>query len=60
MVTTIEPGIYINKTSSAPIEFKGIGIRLEDDILVTAKVPRVLSSLVPIKLSEVESLIGTH
>jgi Xaa-Pro aminopeptidase len=60
MVTTIEPGIYINKNSSAPKEFKGIGIRLEDDVLVTAKAPRVLSSLVPIELSEVESLTGSH
>jgi len=59
MVTTIEPGIYINKTSSAPKVFRGIGVRLEDDVLVTRSSPQVLSHLAPILLSEVESLINT-
>ena len=35
MVTTIEPGIYISKDANVDDKWKGIGIRIEDDILVT-------------------------
>ena len=35
MITTIEPGIYINNKSNADAKWHGIGIRIEDDILVT-------------------------
>lgn len=36
MVFTVEPGLYIPLNSDAPEKFRGIGIRLEDDILITA------------------------
>ena len=35
MITTIEPGIYINSSSNVEDKWKGIGVRIEDDILVT-------------------------
>ncbi|MCC6067944.1 Xaa-Pro aminopeptidase [Ferrovum sp. PN-J185] len=35
MVMTVEPGLYIRPDSSVPEQFHGIGIRIEDDILVT-------------------------
>ena len=38
MVLTIEPGIYIDRDDkSVPKKYRGIGIRIEDDILVTKK-----------------------
>ena len=41
MVLTVEPGIYIAPDDEeAPAEFRGIGIRIEDDVLVTADGPR--------------------
>ncbi|MBT8086596.1 MAG: Xaa-Pro aminopeptidase [Gammaproteobacteria bacterium] len=43
MVTTVEPGIYIPNKRSIPKAFRNIGIRIEDDVAVTAKGPDVLS-----------------
>ncbi|MDJ0917059.1 MAG: Xaa-Pro aminopeptidase [Woeseiaceae bacterium] len=43
MVTTVEPGIYIPNTRKYPAKFRGIGIRIEDDVAITAKGPDVLS-----------------
>jgi len=37
MVLTIEPGIYVRPAKGVPREFWNIGIRIEDDALVTAK-----------------------
>ncbi|MGG3493769.1 M24 family metallopeptidase, partial [Brevibacillus choshinensis] len=50
MVITIEPGLYI--------EEEAIGIRIEDDVLVTADGCEVLSSQIPKEIEEVELLIG--
>ena len=36
MVLTIEPGLYVAEDAAAPAEFRGFGVRIEDDILVTA------------------------
>ena len=43
MVTTVEPGIYIPARRNIPKRFHNIGIRIEDDVLVTASGPDVLS-----------------
>ncbi len=43
MVTTVEPGIYIPARRAIPKRFHNIGIRIEDDVLVTAAGPDVLS-----------------
>ena len=41
MVFTIEPGLYFQPDDlTVPEEFRGIGVRIEDDILVTATAPR--------------------
>jgi Xaa-Pro aminopeptidase len=50
-VLTVEPGIY------SPEE--RIGIRLENDILITADGPVDLCSHVPLEAEEIESLVGT-
>ncbi|MCP1065920.1 Xaa-Pro aminopeptidase [Serratia symbiotica] len=36
MVLTVEPGLYIAQDADVPAEYRGIGIRIEDDILITA------------------------
>ncbi|KAK3597488.1 hypothetical protein CHS0354_041909 [Potamilus streckersoni] len=57
MVVTIEPGVYIPKNSmDVPDEFKGIGIRIEDDILITSSEPVVLSASCPKQADEIEAL----
>ena len=56
MVLTIEPGLYFGLDSKAPAKFKGIGVRIEDDILVTANGCKVLTASVPKEVEEVEAL----
>lgn len=55
MVITIEPGIYIplNDSLLAP-SFRGFGIRIEDDILVTENGCEVLSIAIPKEVAEIE------
>ena len=43
MVLTVEPGLYFREETPAPEACRGIGIRIEDDVLITAGEPRVLS-----------------
>jgi Xaa-Pro aminopeptidase len=56
MCFTIEPGLYFGLDSKAPARFKGIGVRIEDDIVITEKGCRVLTSAVPKEVEEVEAL----
>lgn len=57
MVLTIEPGIYIDKDDkSVPERYRGIGIRIEDDILVTKDGYENLSSAIAKTVDEVESI----
>ncbi len=57
MVFTIEPGIYCQPTDSkCPDSYKGIGIRIEDNILVTSGGYRVLTSEAPKEIKEIEDL----
>ncbi|HVN88820.1 MAG TPA: aminopeptidase P N-terminal domain-containing protein [Candidatus Binataceae bacterium] len=57
MILTAEPGIYIAPDDeSAPPEFRGIGIRIEDDVLVTPEGHEVMTAAVPKTVAEVEAL----
>ena len=60
MVLTIEPGLYFGSWRndiSIPERYSGIGIRIEDDVLVTEQGPLVLSSC-PKMLDEIEEIVG--
>jgi len=59
MVLTVEPGIYISKDYDkvAP-EWRGIGVRIEDDILVTEGDPDNLTRSIPKKVSELTSAMA--
>jgi Xaa-Pro aminopeptidase len=55
MVLTIEPGLYFQTDDlTVPAKYRGIGVRIEDDVLVTAKGHRILSSSLPRQPDEVE------
>ena len=55
-VLTVEPGLYFGRGDrQVPSELRGIGVRIEDDVLVTAKGPEVLTVAVPKGLREVEA-----
>mgnify|MGYP006270066521 CR=1 FL=1 len=55
-VLTVEPGIYFQPNDlTVPEEFRGIGVRIEDDVLVTATGHRVLSSALPTDPDAIEA-----
>jgi Xaa-Pro aminopeptidase len=57
MVLTAEPGVYIREDDEeAPAEFRGIGIRIEDDVLVTPDGYEVMTAAVPKSVAEIEAL----
>jgi Xaa-Pro aminopeptidase len=61
MVLTIEPGLYFHPElpgEDIPAELVGIGVRLEDDVLVTAEGPHVLTGDLPTAPDEVLGLMG--
>jgi Xaa-Pro aminopeptidase len=57
MVTTVEPGIYVRPARGVPKEFWNIGIRIEDDALVTATGCELLTRGVPVEADEIEALM---
>ncbi len=55
MVLTIEPGLYIDKDdTTVPKRYRGIAIRIEDDIVVTRNGAKVLSANIPKEISDLE------
>ena len=59
MVLTIEPGLYIPPgTRGVPAEFRNIGIRIEDDVLVTRDGQEVLTDGAPKEAREIEALMA--
>ena len=55
MVLTVEPGIYVRPAKHIPCEYWNIGIRIEDDVLVTSGAPYVLSALAIKEPDEIEA-----
>jgi Xaa-Pro aminopeptidase len=57
MVLTIEPGIYVRPAAGVPEAFHNIGIRIEDDAIVTASGCELISRGVPVAADEIEALM---
>ena len=57
MIITVEPGIYIPEGSNCDPKWWNIGIRIEDDILITENGPENLSELAPRKWNEIEEIM---
>ncbi len=61
MVITVEPGLYVpDDDISAPKELRGLGVRIEDDILIQKQGSIVLSRLAPKEITELESIVGQN
>ena len=57
MVLTVEPGLYVRPAKGVPKKFWDIGIRIEDDALVTAKGCELMTRGVPVEAGEIEALM---
>lgn len=56
MVLTVEPGLYVRADCDAPEAFRGIGIRIEDDVVIEAIGNTVLTSAVPKSVEAIEAI----
>jgi Xaa-Pro aminopeptidase len=57
MVLTVEPGLYIAEDAEGVSDrYRGIGVRIEDDVLVTADGHEVLTTAIPKELDDIETL----
>jgi len=57
MVLTVEPGIYVRPADGVPEQFWNIGIRIEDDVLVTPEGHAILSAAAPKTVAEIEHVM---
>ncbi|MDT8893403.1 aminopeptidase P N-terminal domain-containing protein [Halomonas sp. I1] len=57
MVLTIEPGLYLPDDDDLPAAFRGLGIRIEDDVVVTCEGHDVLTRSVPKRVADIEALM---
>ncbi|RAH39457.1 Xaa-Pro aminopeptidase [Halomonas sp. SL1] len=57
MVLTIEPGLYVPEDDDIPAAYRGIGIRIEDDVAVTESGHEVLTADVPKRVADIEALM---
>ncbi|WBM71361.1 Xaa-Pro aminopeptidase [Buttiauxella sp. WJP83] len=58
MVITVEPGLYIAPDADVPAEYRGIGIRIEDDIVITANGNENLTASVVKSADDIEALMA--
>ena len=59
MVLTVEPGLYFQTDDlTVPPRYRGIGVRIEDDVVVTEKGYRNLSAMLPSKLEDVQDWVA--
>jgi Xaa-Pro aminopeptidase len=58
MTLTVEPGLYVAPDAAVPAEYRGIGIRIEDDVLVTEDGHEVLSRDAPKEVDAIEQLMA--
>lgn len=58
MVLTVEPGLYIAPDADVPAQYRGIGIRIEDDIIITAEGNENLTDTVVKDADDIEALMA--
>jgi Xaa-Pro aminopeptidase len=57
MTLTVEPGLYLRAAHDVPEPLHGIGVRIEDDVVVTAGECEVLTAQAPKAVAEIEALM---
>ena len=58
MTLTVEPGLYVRPAAGVPEQFWHIGIRIEDDVAVTAQGAEVISHAAPKTIAEIEAMMA--
>ena len=58
MVITVEPGIYISEDADVPEQYKGIGVRIEDNLLMTEYGSKILTAAAPKEIADIENLMN--
>ena len=58
MVITVEPGIYISEDADVPEQYKGIGVRIEDNLLMTEYGNKILTVAAPKEIADIENLMN--
>ena len=58
MVITVEPGIYISEDADVPDQYKGIGVRIEDNLLMTEYGNKSLTAAAPKEIADIENLMN--
>jgi Xaa-Pro aminopeptidase len=58
MVLTVEPGLYMPATDAVPAPYRSIGIRIEDDVLITEDGNEVLSAAAPKDPDAIEAVMA--
>lgn len=60
VVITIEPGVYIPSSFDCPQRYQGVGIRIEDEVLITDTGYEVLTGSMPKEVNHIESLLNDY
>jgi len=60
MIFTVEPGLYIRPDKSVDKKYHNIGIRIEDDVLITKSGPEVLTSKAPKNIKDIEYIMNSN
>lgn len=58
MVLTIEPGLYIDEDAEVDPQWRGLGIRIEDNLIITESGHEIITHGVPKEIAEIEALMG--
>ena len=59
MIFTVEPGLYVRPDKSVDKKYHNIGIRIEDDVLITKNGPEVLTSKAPKNIKDIENIMNS-
>jgi len=57
MVLTVEPGLYLDDSKKIPKQYRNIGIRIEDDVVITKEGPDVITAGVPKSVDDIEAFM---